>query len=239
MAGDVRTIRLVDDPQALTRIVAQRFVRLAQECIKARGRFRVAMGFQGDLIAIAQLLTTSEFKSAVEWGKVSLIFTHDIHAATDHPDNQFARAETSFLQHLPIGTVHRIHGEHADIQSECRRYENDVEPLDLALVSLSPDGTIAAIFPEFDAGMVPRLVEQSRPPGSTQKWITLSPLALSFADHVWVLASGAETAPAVHRALEGDYEPFVNPAQGIHCDGELIWFIDLVAASKLAVGTQA
>ncbi len=64
--------------------------------------------------------------------------------------------------------------------------------------------------------------------------MTLTPRAINAARNVAITAGGAEKADALHGVLEGPKQTDVYPAQLVHpTNGELRWFVDAAAASKL------
>ena len=64
--------------------------------------------------------------------------------------------------------------------------------------------------------------------------MSLTPRAINGARNVAITAGGAEKADALRAVLEGSRQPDVYPAQAVNPHGgELYWFVDEAAASRL------
>jgi 6-phosphogluconolactonase len=64
--------------------------------------------------------------------------------------------------------------------------------------------------------------------------MTLTPRAINAARNVAITAGGAEKADALRGVLEGPRQTDVYPAQLVNPhSGELYWFVDEAAASRL------
>jgi 6-phosphogluconolactonase len=127
----------------------------------------------------------------------------------------------------------------ADYDAVLQRELGENPRLDLILLGMGPDGHTASLFPgtitaidKFKhaiAHYVPKL----------EKWrMTLTPRTINAARDVAITAGGHEKADALHGVLEGPKQTDVYPAQLVHpSDGELFWFVDEAAASKLTALT--
>lgn len=103
---------------------------------------------------------------------------------------------------------------------------------DLCLLGLGPDGHVASIFPDHPSSeptnqTVIGVSEAPKPPAER---ISLTIPALSNAEQVWFLVSGAEKANALARALAGDT---TLPAGRVSGQDRTIWLVDQAAASEL------
>ena len=141
----------------------------------------------------------------------------------DHPDSNYGMARRTLLDHVPIPTaqVHRMVGEDPPQQAAeayAAALADALAPdgrLDLALLGIGDDGHTASLFPGTAA-----LEERERPvaanwvPHLDTHRITLTLPTLNRARCVAVLATGADKADAVRRALAprpGDATPAHRP----------------------------
>ena len=131
--------------------------------------------------------------------------------------------------HAPFAAAPRTH---ADVEAAAAGYARRLpERLDLLLLGLGPDGHVASLFPRS-----PALAEEHRrcvavrAPVEPVERITLTPSMLAAAASVVVLVSGTEKAPAVARALEGDWDPHQTPGQLARRG---TWLVDREAARDL------
>jgi len=109
-----------------------------------------------------------------------------------------------------------------------------VPAFDVLMLGIGPEGHIASIFPGSPAahatGSVVAVRNSPKPP-PTRVSLTFS--AIQAAREVWVLASGAEKADAVARALSGVSEVEL-PAAGARGTDRTLFLLDEAAASKLS-----
>ena len=158
-------------------------------------------------------------------------------------DSNYRMNRETLLDPLKIrgSQVHRMRGEDdpsaaaADYDVVLKRELGDDARLDLILLGMGPEGHTASLFPgttkDIDkdelciAHYIPKL----------DTWrMTLTPRAINAAHNVAITAGGAEKADALREVLEGPKQTDVYPAQLIHpTHGELRWFVDTAAASKL------
>ncbi len=102
---------------------------------------------------------------------------------------------------------------------------------DVLLLGMGPDGHVASLFPG-NAGLAAQGattgVHDSPKPPSERVSLTFS--AIQAAQEVWVVAAGAEKAPAVASALAGDPVE-TTPAAGAIGTQRTLWLVDLAASS--------
>jgi 6-phosphogluconolactonase len=102
--------------------------------------------------------------------------------------------------------------------------------LDVVLLSVGEDGHVASLFPGRPAGSTTHsvmAVTDSPKPPPVRLTLTLS--AINSAEAVWLIASGAEKADAVHAALTGGDVPAAH-AHGLV---ETVWLVDEAAAAAV------
>jgi 6-phosphogluconolactonase len=243
-------IRILADDEELCSAAAEEFVRLADEGVRARGRFTVALSGGSTPKAVYRLLAgeVGGFRSRVPWDKVHFFWGDERHVPPDHPDSNFRMAYETMLSRVPIppSNVHRIPAENPDAGKAAEEYEQSLGEFfaltsgqlprfDLILLGMGSDGHTASLFPGAD-----ELHEQTRLVAAPwvekldARRITLTPPPLNNAAHVIVLVSGEEKAEALRTVLEGEYQPDRFPAQVVRpVDGRLVWMLDRAAACLL------
>ncbi len=108
-----------------------------------------------------------------------------------------------------------------------------VPAFDVLMLGIGPEGHVASIFPEMPAtheSATVVAVRNSPKPPPTRVSMTFP--ALQAAREVWVLASGAEKAEAVARALAGEPADKL-PAAGARGRERTLFLLDDAAASSL------
>lgn len=175
----------------------------------------------------------------IRWEGVHIFQVDERGVPPDHPDSNYKMIEECLIRpaRIPPANVHRMRGEMAAVEA-AGLYAAEIRevlggaPLDIVQCGIGVDAHTASLFPGealvLDReGMVAGLwVEEKR------QWrITLLGRAILGARHLCVLATGAEKAVAVRRALEGDAAPLETPAQMLRAAE---WFLDGPAAALVA-----
>ncbi|HHS97595.1 MAG TPA: 6-phosphogluconolactonase [Chloroflexi bacterium] len=220
------------DRNALARAAAERFVAAADEAVRARGRFFVALAGGSTPRPAYRLLADPACASRVDWDRVHLFWGDERCVPPDHPESNYRMVREALLDRVPIPVenVHRIRGEWppeeaaAAYEAELRAIFGPDGRLDLVLLGLGADGHTASLFPGSAA-----LDERERwvaavfadPVGTWR--ITLTPPALNGAREVLFLVVGKPKAEALARVLAG----WDLPAGRIRPrSGRLSWFVD-------------
>jgi 6-phosphogluconolactonase len=207
-------VQAYPDMAGLARAAAEYFVTLSAIAIAAHERFTVALAGGSTPRAMYALLTLDEFATRVDWSRVQVFWGDERCVPPDHPDSNYRMARTTLLDHvpLPVGNVHRIHGELEPVQAATEYQEvlraffspsyvgreidqTPVARFDLILLGMGDDGHAASLFPGTAA-----LGEQERWAmahyvDKLGEWrITLTPAllnaaAISYAEILLALAS--------------------------------------------------
>lgn len=106
---------------------------------------------------------------------------------------------------------------------------------DLMLMGMGPDGHIASLFPghplvQENQKWVSFIKESPKPPPER---ISFTLPVINSSANIALVVAGAGKANAVHIALSDVSNSDVLPVQLVAPEGELSWFLDKEAASKL------
>jgi 6-phosphogluconolactonase len=226
-------IQVVDDPAAA---VADRLADAA-----ASGRHIALAG--GSTPKRAYELTAER---DLDWTAATLWFGDERCVPPDHPDSNFAMANSALLERLPAERrprVHRIEGERgpdaaADAYEALLRAElGHNARLDLVLLGLGPDAHTASLFPGKPAIQETRRLVAPVPEAGLQPYVprvTLTLPAINTAREVLFLISGEDKALAVARAFEDPPDPDAPSAHVDPAGGSLIVLLDQPAAGRLS-----
>ncbi len=253
MSSLKREIEILDDPEAMTRRAAEEFVRLAEDAVRAKGRFTVALSGGSTPRALYSLLASggAPYRSRVPWGRTHFFWGDERHVPDDHPESNFRMAHEVLLSRTPVPAenIHRIRAEDPDAEKAAHDYETSLrdffglkagEPprLDLVLLGMGADGHTASIFP--GTGVIAeadRLVAAAWVGKFSAHRITLTPPVLNNAACVLFIVGGAEKADALRAVLSGAFNPDRFPAQAVlPTNGRLLWLVDRAAAGRLEKG---
>ena len=250
MSSPGREIEILDDPEAMTRRAAEEFVRLAEDAVRAKGRFTVALSGGSTPRGLYTLLASegAPYRSRVPWGRTHFFWGDERHVPADHPESNFRMVHEALLSRAPVPAenIHRIRAENPDAETAARDYETSLrdffglkagEPprFDLVLLGMGADGHTASIFP--GTGVIAeadRLVAASWVEKFSAHRITLTPPVLNNAACVLFVVGGAEKADALRAVLSGAFNPDRFPAQVVlPAKGSLHWLVDRAAAGRL------
>jgi 6-phosphogluconolactonase len=135
----------------------------------------------------------------------------------EHPDSNYGLVMRSlFNRGLPDRcAIFRMEADRAERDAAAVAYEQQLaNRLDVLLLSVGEDGHIASLFPNGDAlyetrrRVVP--VSAPKPPHDR---LTVTPLVLAQAEHIFVLAIGAAKAAVFHQAQFAPQEIADLPAR--------------------------
>lgn len=236
-------IRRFPNKDALSKAVAEHFVKLAERGTRSHGRFAVALAGGSTPEGAYRLLATT-YKTKVKWQQVHVFWGDERTVPPDHQDSNYRMALDAFLSAVPIpaGQIYRMRGEldpeeaAEDYNTRLQKFFGGVGPrFDLVILGMGDDGHTASLFPhtsaleEHEAWVVANHVPQQQ---TTR--ITLTVPAINAAAEVLFMVAGEAKADALQAVLRGERQPAVYPAQLIApSDGTLLWMVDQAAAAEI------
>jgi 6-phosphogluconolactonase len=256
MATHPLSVEVLADPAAVARQAAVWFLRLADEAVRGRGRFTVALSGGSTPRALYELLARPDAGALgppAAWDRIHLFWGDERYVPPDHADSNYRMTREALLGRVPIPAenVHPIPTHHADPAEAAAAYEATLRSafgvaqgwprFDLVLLGLGPDAHTASLFPGTAAlREVDRLVTANWVPKFKSYRITLTYPTLNNAACIQFLVSGAEKTEALRQVWHGprDLEQF--PAQGILPDnGRLVWLLDRAAVDGVPLPQAA
>jgi 6-phosphogluconolactonase len=241
--ADPKLVTVLSDAAALAAAAADHVVDVLRTTLAQRDVAHIALAGGSTPRAVNALLIAAPRRGEVEWDRVVFWFGDERCVPPDDDQSNYKMNRETLLDPLKIapGRVHRMRGEDdpsaaaADYSVVLRREAGESPHLDLILLGMGPDGHTASLFPgttraiDYEklciAHYVPKL----------DTWrMTLTPHAINAARNVAITAGGEEKSDALREVLEGPKQTDIYPAQLVHpVHGELRWFVDAAAASKL------
>lgn len=234
---------VLSSPSAVAAAAAEEFARAAAG---ARGRLRVALSGGRTPRALYELLADpgAPYRFRIPWDRLAFFWSDERCVPPGHPDSNYRMAEEALLSRLPVppAAVHRVKGELGDSDEAARLYERDLlrefggpPAFDWVFLGLGADGHTASLFPGLSA--VHETKKTAAPVWNDalkSKRVTLTLPALNAAKTVAFLVCGADKAEAVRLTLEDAPSP-LRPASLVRpASGNLIFFLDEAAASRLS-----
>jgi len=232
----------------LASAAAARAVTGLADAIAARGHAHLVLTGGGIGTKVMAAIAASPARDAVDWRLVDLWWGDERFEVTGDPERNETGARSALLDHLGLdpSRVHVIPGPDGpdgdDPDAAAARYAAElaaaadgalVPAFDVLMLGIGPEGHVASIFPDSPAahagGTVVAVRDSPKPPPTR---ISLTFGALQAAREVWVLASGAEKAEAVARAVSGVSQVEL-PAAGARGTKRTLFLVDAAAAAKL------
>ena len=239
-------IHTYSDLPALSQAGAGYWLEQAQQAIEQRGVFHVALTGGATPQPLYRLLSSPQMREKIDWSCVHIYIGDERYVAHDHPDSNFGMAKECLLNHVAIPDENLFpiptHYEHASQAAE--EYAEQLHSIipteggqvpifDLIMLGMGNDGHTASLFPTTDI-----LQEDSKTVAAVyvdklDSWrVSMTYPTLNQARQLMVLVSGDSKAAIVAHVLQQGSAQ-IYPIQNVLPVGEMHWFIDQAAASKL------
>jgi 6-phosphogluconolactonase len=223
------------DRAELRRISAEVLARKIQAAIQARGRCTLALSGGSTPGPVYEELGDSDLSKYVSWSQLEVYFADERAVPMDHPDSNYRLVKETLLRSHPevLGQAFRMPADAPDRDQAAKRYARKLpDPLDILVLGMGPDGHTASLFPGSPAldEREQRVVAVTAPKPPPER-MTITPPVIEAARAIVVIASGAEKAGVLSRAIAGETDPRDVPAQLARRG---TWVVDQAAAGDLA-----
>jgi 6-phosphogluconolactonase len=223
------------DAGALAERLATDVVALADEAIRARAQFRIALaGGSTPRLAYEALAEHGE----IEWQAWHVFFSDERCVPPENEQSNYRMIELALLSRVAIRSdhVHRMRGE-LEARAAARLYEAELggAPLDLVLLGLGQDGHTASLFPNDAASNErERRVVPATAPDEPKARLTLTLRALDEARAAWFLVTGTNKAGPVADVLAQRARAQAELPAARVVASSVRFYLDRAAASKIA-----
>jgi 6-phosphogluconolactonase len=241
-----RLVVVHPDAGVLAEAVASRLVTRLLDVQSVRSPAHVVL--TGGTVGIAALaaLARHPARDAVDWTGVHLWWGDERFLPDGDPERNETQAREALLDHLPQLPAAHVHpmpsadaaatpeDSAAAYAAELADHAADgaaVPAFDVLLLGMGPDGHVASLFPGhpgLDVAGTPTAGVHGSPKPPPER-VTLTFEALAAARQAWVVAAGAEKAPAVASALAGA-DLHETPAAAVAGTEGTLWLVDAAAA---------
>ena len=244
-------IEVLDDADVLARAVAGELLSRLEAAQAGGGSPQVALTGGSVAERIHAALGEHGPRSGVDWSRVVVWWGDERYVAPDSAERNALDARRSFLDRVgvPDDQVHEAPATDAaaSVDEAAAAYARTIREhgsgaCEVVMLGIGPDGHCASLFPGHPAldvtdAITVAVTDSPKPPPER---VSLTFEALNRSRAIWFVASGAEKAEAVARALADEGDVHETPARGVtglpDVDGsptELVWFLDRAAASRL------
>lgn len=247
-----KKVQVFDSEEALSVSLAKYTADLSEKFTKEKGSFTVVVS-GGSLIKSLRKLVEAPYIDSIDWSKWHMFWVDERVVPKDHPDSNYLLAFDGFLSKVPIppGNIYAIN-DALSAEAAADDYETCVKHLvhkgiistseatgipkfDLMLLGMGPDGHVASLFPghpllQEKKKWITFIKESPKPPPER---ITFTFPVINSSANIALVVAGAGKAYPVHVALGNGQDSELLPVQMVAPNGDLTWFLDKDAASKL------
>jgi 6-phosphogluconolactonase len=246
-------IQILSNADALARLCLELFIASAEQTIKQKDVFYLAISGGRSPQRFFELLGSEQKALSLPWDKIHLFWVDERYVPHDSPYSNYKLAADTFLTKVPIPkeNIHPIPTDFEDFDSAARQYEKTLRSVfqiksgqlpkfDLIILGMGSDGHTGSLFPNsnacFDAkdlACVVYLLDQKLPDQTVNR-ITLTHPVICAASQIVVLVSGSEKAGTLKQVLAGPPDEIRYP---IHILwpvlDKVLWLIDSSAAGLI------
>ncbi|XP_076455084.1 6-phosphogluconolactonase-like [Babylonia areolata] len=239
-------INVTDSESNVEKNLCDLVLEKAEAAIKERGIF--VIGVSGG--SAAKFLCNGLPLANTDWGKWRIFFCDERYVNHDDPECTYKYYKNNLVSKVQ-GLSDNIFPVNPDIQVESAAEEylkilrqvfpgEGVPRFDLLVLGMGPDGHTCSLFPGHPltkemTRLVAPITDSPKPPPTR---VTLTFPVINNAACAVFAAAGAGKADMVQKVLDGDKENPLPAAMVRPTNGEVIWFLDSAAASKLKTTTS-
>ncbi|OIW02431.1 hypothetical protein TanjilG_05024 [Lupinus angustifolius] len=232
-------------------LLAHDIAQHSNRFIRERGAFTVVLS-GGSLIKYLRKLVELPHAESIDWSKWHVFWVDERVVPKDHLESNYKLAYDGFLSKVPIPPVNiysiddalEADGAADVYETTLRRLvkngviatsPNGFPKFDLMLLGMGQDGHVASLFPRHsllkeDQKWVSFIKDSPKPPSDR---ITLTFPVINSSSNIAMVVTGAGKNNAVFSALRGDEKSDKLPVGLVSSEGEIKWYLDIGAASKL------
>lgn len=237
-------IRICTDAQDLATQFAAMLAESIAATIERTGRCTLALS-GGNTPRRVHHLLASTYRDRIPWPGVHVFWGDERFVPADDPHSNYRMARETLLDHVPCpaGNIHPMptggiapsEGALAYEQTLRRAFTGAWPRFDVLLLGLGVDGHTASLFPGSPAlDERERWVVAATAPIDPRMRLTMTVPALTAAERIHVLVSGADKVEALGRVLDERADPRVYPAATLRAAGDRVrWWVDRAAAAGL------
>jgi 6-phosphogluconolactonase len=242
MAADLRVVPGADD---VARAGADIVRAAAQEAVRRRGRFTIALSGGNTPRALYRLLAAPPYAGAIDWAATQVFWSDERCVPPDHPDSNYRMAREVLIDRVPLpaANVHRLRAELPIPQQAAQEYRTELQAVfgkgalprfDLLLLGLGEEGHTASLFPGVPMPADPNITVAAVFVPTVNAWrLTMTLPVLNAAGHVLFLVSGEAKQAALRALIQGPRSLDLPAQRVLPTDGVLTVLADQAAAGAL------
>ena len=211
---------------------AEYFIKSANEAIKIKGKFTVALSGGNTPAAMYKLLATDFYSSQLNWKNVYFFWGDERCVSLNSKDNNSFNAKNILLEKVavPKKNIFVIPVNESPVNAAIYYeatikifFKTDNPVFDLILLGMGDNGHTASLFPHTSILHEEKLlVKDVYVDEIKMNRISFTAPLINNAKHILFLVAGKEKESMLKKVLEGNYKPDDYPAQLIK---NADWFI--------------
>ena len=248
---------ICDDEAATFKAAADDFMQQANQAIKEKGFFNVALSGGNTPKKFFTLLSSAPYKDSICWEKINFFFGDERYVPANEPNSNYFMAHEYLFNNVSVlqENIYLVPTEYIYPERAAESYadtirnvfnigKDEIPEFDLMYLGLGTNAHTASLMPNTDLVKI----YANNPEGEDKTlltaalWvdelnmnrITLTPPAINNSHNIIFLLEGKNKAKPVWQVLQGPHDPVNYPAQLIKANrGKIIWYLDKQAASEL------
>ena len=221
-----------DNADLLAKAAAEYFIKLADEAIKLKGKFTVALSGGNTPAAMYKLLSTEFYINRIDWKNIYFFWGDERCVALNDKNNNSYNAKNILLDKvsIPKKNIFIIPVDESPVNAAIYYeatiktfFKTDKPVFDLILLGMGDNGHTASLFPNTTILQEAKaLVKEVYVDEIKMDRISFTAPLINNAKHILFLVTGKEKQQMLKTVLEGKYEPEKFPAQMIK---NAEWFV--------------
>ncbi len=242
--GAVTEVRIFSTPKDVYNAIAQEILKVTKN--STQKIFDIALSGGNSPKGLFEFMS-KKFANEIPWERIHFWWGDERCVSPESDESNYKMAEELLLSKIsiPKDNIHRIRGEE-DPEKEAIRYSKEMEStlnsrgedpvFDIILLGLGEDGHTASIFPDqLELFEDENSCAVASHPITGQKRITITGNVLNNANQIFFLITGENKALRISEIMNDSEAAKLLPAYYISpANGELIWFLDELAASQIS-----
>jgi 6-phosphogluconolactonase len=236
-------VKIFAKPKKVCKAVAREIIKFTHDSMQPRFDIALSGGKTPELLF---RILAEKHKETIPWERIHFWWGDERCVPPGSDESNYKMAKDMLFSQVPVRNenIHRIKGEnhpaeeaerYADEISSSLNFRGDAPVFDLILLGLGDDGHTASIFPDqLEIFEEDRICVATTHPLTGQNRITLTGKVLNNANRIYFLVTGEKKSMRISEIMNNDEAAKLLPAYYIEPkNGELTWFIDEAAASKI------
>lgn len=236
-------VKIFAAPKKVYKAIAKEILKLTQN--SSQPRFDIALSGGNSPKGLFKKIS-NKYSDTIPWSRIHFWWGDERCVPPTDNESNYKMANDYLLLNIsiPEENIHRIRGEE-NPNNEAERYTTEIKEnlnsrgeipvFDLIILGLGGDGHTASIFPhQLELLEDEKICTVTEHPITAQKRITLTGSVINNANRIFFLVIGENKARRISEIMNDNKAAKLLPAYYISPkNGDLIWFLDEPAASKI------